>query len=253
MQWRDEGIVLSARPHGENAAIVEVFTPDRGRHFGIVNGGTSRRKSPHLQAGTRLDLTWRARLEEHIGVFAIEPRYGCAARAMSGRLSLAGLNAVCALLRFCLPERDPHPALYTRTREVLDHLGEGRIWPLIYLHWELVLLEETGFGLDLGSCAVTGGKEGLAYISPKSGRAVSRNAAGQWADRLLPMPKVLLGRGAGEIADIVPALAVTGFFLERRLAPGLGGKPLPEARGRLLGLLDRRAREAGTAVSQDFV
>ena len=239
MEWRDQGILLSARRHGETSAIIEVFTPTQGRHAGVVRGGTSRKIAPSLQPGAQLDVAWRARLEDHIGAFTVEPLRGRAAVAMQNRLALAGLNAVTALLAFCLPEREPHPALYRRTEALLDMLDQAEVWPLAYLKWELRLLEEMGYALDLDSCAVTGATEGLVYVSPKTGRAVSEKGAGEWADRLLPLPPVLRG-GNGSAAEIVEGLKVTGHFLTAHLARDLGGKPLPEARARFIDALNRR-------------
>ncbi len=240
MEWRDQGILLSTRRHGETSAIIEVFTAAHGRHAGVVRGGTSRKIAPVLQPGAQLDLMWRARLEDHIGSYQVEPLRSRAAAALSGRLALAGLNAVTALLSFCLPEREPHAALYQRSEQLLDLLGQDEIWPLAYLKWELALLDDMGFGLDLGQCAATGSTENLIYVSPKSGRAVSRDGAGDWADRLLPLPPCLLGQGDAPDAEILTALSTTGYFLEHRLAPALGHKPLPEARARLLAALTRR-------------
>ena len=239
MEWRDQGILLSARRHGETSAIIEVFTPAQGRHAGIVRGGTSRKIAPSLQPGAQLDVAWRARLEDHIGAFTVEPLRSRAAVAMQDRLALAGLNAVTALLAFCLPEREPHPALYQRTEALLDMLGQGDVWPLAYLKWELRLLEEMGYALDLDACAVTGATEGLIYVSPKTGRAVSAKGAGEWADRLLPLPPVLRG-GAGNDAEVAQGLRTTGHFLTVHLARDLGGKPLPEARARFVEAFSRR-------------
>lgn len=240
MEWRDHGILLTMRRHGESAAIIEVFTEDHGRHAGVVRGGASRKLAPFLQPGAQLDVQWQARLEEHIGSYRVEPLRSRAAAAMSGRLSLAGLNAVTALLSFCLPERAPHPGLYRRSEQLMDLLGQEDIWPLAYLNWELALLEDLGFGLDLSSCAVTGANTGLIYVSPKSGRAVSRSGAGAWADRLLPLPPCLRGEGPAPDAEIAEALRTTGYFLEHRLAPALGHRPVPEARGRFIDLFARR-------------
>jgi len=232
MEWRDQGILLATRRHGETSAIIEVFTPSQGRHVGVVRGGTSRKIAPILQPGAQLDVAWRARLEDHIGSFTVEPVRSRAATAMGDRLALAGLNAVTALLSFCLPEREAHPALYARTEALLDLLGQADVWPLAYLQWELGLLEEMGYGLDLGSCAVTGATEGLVYVSPKSGRAVSEKGAGDWADKLLPLPDVLRGQGEAPDAEIAQAFKTTGHFLNAHLARNLGDKPLPEARAR---------------------
>lgn len=234
MEWRDQGILLSARRHGETSTIIEVFTPEHGRHAGIVRGGTSRKIAPILQPGAQLDVTWRARLEDHIGAFTVEPVRSRAAIAMGGRLALAGLNAVTGLAAFSLPEREVHLPLYHRTEAVLDLLGQDEIWPLAYLRWELSLLEELGYGLDLTSCAVTGATEDLTYVSPKSGRAVSQIGAGEWAARLLPLPAVLRGEGQAEDAQIVQGLQTTGYFLTHHLAAGLGSRPLPQARARFV-------------------
>ena len=238
MEWRDEGALLSMRLHGESAAIIEVFTAAHGRHAGVVRGGASRKMAAMLQPGSQLDVTWRARLDDHIGSFTAEPLRSRAA-ILSDRLALAGLNAVCALLHVAVPEREPHPLLWRMSMALLDDLASGANWPPHYLRWELLLLEELGFALHLGSCAVTGSRDDLAFVSPKSGRAVSRNGAGAWADRLLPLPAVLLGQGTASGTDIAQGLAITGYFLNRCLEPTLNGRPLPEARGRLVALLAR--------------
>lgn len=241
MEWRDQGILLSSRRHGEASAIIEVFTPSRGRHAGVVRGGASRKMAPVLQPGAQLDLAWRARLEDHIGTFTAEPLRSRAAASMDNRLSLAGLNAVCALLLFCLPEREAHARLYRRTETLLDLLDQPDIWPLAYLRWEMVLLEELGFGLDLSGCAVLGVQANdLSYVSPRTGRAVSRAGAGEWANKLLPLPPCLLGEGMAEDTEVAEALGVTGYFLHQRVAPELGHKPLPEARARFLERLRMR-------------
>ena len=240
MDWRDQGILLSTRRHGETSAIIEVFTPSQGKHAGVVRGGTSRKIAPILQPGAQLDLAWRARLEDHIGSFTVEPVRSRAAVALGDRLALAGLNAVTALLAFALPEREPHPVLYARTEALLDLLGQAEVWPLAYLQWEMCLLEEMGYALDLSACAVTGATEGLCYVSPKSGRAVSAKGAGAWADRLLPLPDVLRGEGDAGDAEIAQAFITTGHFLEAHMAKNLGDKPLPEARARYVEVFARR-------------
>lgn len=247
MEWRDQGILLSARPHGENAAIVEVFTPERGRHAGVVRGGSSRRMAPVLQPGAQVDVAWKARLEDQLGTFAVEPLRSRAALVMGDRLALAGLNAVTALLRFSLPEREAHSALYARTEGLLDLLGQMDLWPLAYLHWEMALLEDLGFGLDLSSCAVTGATEGLVFVSPRTGRAVTRAGAGEWADRLLPLPPCLRREGDAPDAEIVQGFRVTGHFLTEMLAPELGTKPVPEARQRFV---DRFAASVSRAMPE---
>ena len=241
MEWSGEASVMSQRRHGENAVILTVLSRDAGLISGLVPGGASAKRAAMLQPGGRLALRWRARLEDQLGTFAVEP-----ARARSGLIgsadALAGVNAVTALLCFALPERDPHPRLSDATEALLDAMDAGEDWAEAYLRWEMRLLEEMGFGLDLQSCAVTGTREGLAYVSPRTGRAVSAAAAGEWASRLLPLPAMLGGRGNGGLAD---ALALTGHFLQSRLAEVHAGKPLPAARGRLVARL--AARDADMA------
>lgn len=237
MEWRDTGILLSARAHGEHAAIIEVFTPEQGRHAGVVRGGASRKMAPILQPGAQLDVAWRARLEGHLGAFTVEPVKSRAAAVMGDRKALAGLNALCGLLQFALAERDPHPDLYDRTLLVFDLLGESDAWPLAYVQWELALLEDLGFGLDLESCAVTGSMQELIYVSPRTGRAVSRQGAGEYANRLLSLPNCLRGVGDGSLTGVPDALETTGHFLTTWMAPQLGNKPLPASRDRLVELL----------------
>ncbi|HMB14338.1 MAG TPA: DNA repair protein RecO [Roseovarius sp.] len=234
MEWRDQGILLSSRRHGESSAIIEVFTAEHGRHAGVVRGGASRRMAPVLQPGAQLDVEWRARLEDHLGTFRVEPMKS-RAWSMGDRMALAGLNAVCALLFFALPEREAHAGIYRKSLILLDLLDQPEIWPLAYLNWELALLEEMGFGLDLRRCAVMGEKANdLSYISPRTGRAVSRAGAGEWADRLLPLPPCLLGEGPAPDTEILQGFQVTGYFLMHHLAPQMGNKPLPDARARFV-------------------
>lgn len=237
MEWRADGILIALRRHGESAAIVELFTEGHGRHVGVVRGGASRRMAPLLQIGAQLDATWKARLADHIGSYTVEIRKSRAAEVMDDRVALAGMSSVCALLSFALPERAAYPALYARSLALLDGLGAER-WAEAYLGWEMALLEEMGFGLDLSSCAVTGSTQDLAYISPKSGRAVSRDAAGEWVDRLLPLPAILRGV-SGDASDVALALQTTGHFLNHHLARSLGDRPLPATRQRLVDLIGR--------------
>ncbi len=237
MEWRDEGTLISSRPLGESSAIIEVFTAAHGRHAGVVRGGASRRLAAVMQPGSQVAVQWRARLDEQLGAFTVEPLRSRAG-LMADRLALAGLSSVCALLRVALPEREACPALYARTQGMLAAL-EGGAWAGDYLRWEMALLEETGFGLDLSRCALTGSREDLAFVSPKTGRAVARTAAGDWAPRLLPLPPGLLGQGPLAAGELAQGLAITGHFLGRELAALHPGATLPEARARLVELLLR--------------
>jgi DNA repair protein RecO (recombination protein O) len=241
MQWTDEGIVLSVKPHGETAAVAELLTRKHGRHLALVHGGRSRKLRPVLQAGNHVDATWKARLPEQLGHATLELRRGYAAAALDDPLALAGLTSMCSLARL-LPERDPHPSLYEVTLFVLGFLDDNAVWPALMVRWELALLGELGLGLDLGECAATGSNDQLIYVSPRTGRAVSASAGEPYKDRLLALPGFLArGRpGAPTVADVVAGFALTRHFLEARvLAPY--GQTLPEPRVRLADLVSRVA------------
>ena len=236
MDWTGDGLLLQTRPHGESAAIVTALTVERGVHAGIVRGGAGRRLAPVLQPGALLHLHWQARLGEHLGTFTVEPIRAHAAALLGDPDRLAALASACALAAFALPEREPQPRLYPATLSLFDLLARGAPWFGAYLAWERLLLEETGYGLDLNRCAVTGVTEGLAYVSPRSGRAVTASAAGALAPRLLPLPPLLVDAATNPPdprADMAQGMITTGHFLARVLAPALGARPLPDARARL--------------------
>ncbi|NRA98468.1 MAG: DNA repair protein RecO [Rhodobacteraceae bacterium] len=240
MRWEDQGVLLSVRRHGEGSAIIDVLTAEHGRHAGVVRGGASRKLAPILQPGAQLAMSWTARLESHIGTASVEPLKSRAADLMQDRMTLSALNSVCALLAFALPEREPQEEVYAATISLLDMIGANPAWALAYLKWEVLLLEATGFGLDLTRCAVTGSTDDLIYVSPKTGRAVSGAGAGDWADRLLPLGPALRDGNTADPGEILAGLRVTGHFLETHLAPSLGNRPLPDARIRFLSALERR-------------
>jgi DNA repair protein RecO (recombination protein O) len=233
MQWKDEAVVLSVRRHGETSALLEVLARDHGRSLGLVRGGRSRRMRPVLQPGNSLLVTWRARLEDHLGMFAAELLSARVAPIMDDAFKLSALSTITALARL-LPEREPHPRLYEATVLLLDHLGEDSIWPALLARWELGLLHELGFGLDLERCAATGSNQMLAFVSPKTGRAISLEAGEPYRERLLRLPPFLTGAGGTpEPADIIDALTLTGYFMERHLlAPR--GLSMPEGRMMIL-------------------
>ena len=198
MEWRDQGILLSVRRHGETSAIIDVFTVEHGRHAGIVRGGTSRKIAPILQPGAQLDVSWRARLEDHLGTYTVEPLRSRAAAALGDRLSLAGLNAVTALLAFALPEREANTRLYKQSEQLLDLLGQHEVWPLAYLRFEMALLEACGMGLDLSACAVTGTNENLIYISPRTGSRGERASGRTLGEQAAPFATNPHRAGDGE-------------------------------------------------------
>ena len=238
MDWTDLGIVLAARHHGETGLVVNLLTAEHGRHAGFVPGGVSRRSRPTWQIGNVVEVNWRAKIADQLGNYRGELREAHAARAMDNATELAGLSSACALVDEALPEREPHPAMYAGFQAFLTVLGhEG--WPAIYVRLELGLLQELGFGLDLEKCALTGTTADLAYVSPKSGRAVSRTAAAPYAEKLLPLPAFLstggLPLGPDELRQ---GLDLTGYFLERHVF-WPHNKPLPPARARLIESLQR--------------
>lgn len=234
MQWTDEGIVLSVKPHGETAAVIELWTRVHGRHLGLVHGGRSRRLRPVLQAGNHVDATWKARLADQLGHVTVEMRRAFAAETLDDAAALAALSTITALTRL-LPERDPHPNLYEITLFVLGFLNDATVWPALLVRWELALLEELGFGLDLSQCAATGSNDQLIYVSPRTGRAVSASAGEPYRDKLLPLPAFLTRHRSGLVTgdDVRLGFALTGHFLETRiLLPR--GQSLPQPRSRLL-------------------
>lgn len=217
MEWRDEGVILSVRRHGETSAIAEILTAGHGRVMGLVRGGRSRQQRPVLQAGNAVQVVWRARLEEQLGTFVLEPLDLRAGAIMEEPFRLAGLATLAALSQL-LPEREPHPRVYEALRIVLDAIDHDAVWPALLVRWELGLLDELGFGLDLSTCAATGRREDLVYVSPKSGKAVSAEAGLPFRDRLFPLPAFLRESGAAAPGrDIVEGLKLAAFFLERHL------------------------------------
>lgn len=242
MQWRDEAIVLSLRSHGETAGILEVLTRAHGRHLGVVYGSSSSRVRSTLQPGNRLNVTWRARVPENLGVLTVEPSCTRAVRFFERRNSLVGLNAVIAVAAAVLPEREPHETAYQDTEILIDAIpgGDIRNWGPLFVYWELGLLNELGFGLDLSVCAVTGVSDDLIYVSPRSGRAVSREAGEQYRDRLLSLPQFLIGGTAENppMTDISAGLQMSGHFLQRWVLQPCG-KEIPFARQRLADLAGR--------------
>lgn len=248
MEWRDEGIILATRRHGETSAILEVMTRLRGRHMGLVRGGASRRMRPFLQAGNRVDLTWRARLDEHLGSFQVEPIEQNAARLFETATAVYGLQTLAALLRL-LPERDPHGRLYETLGLIIGNLDDPSVAGPLVARFEVMILDELGFGLDLVQCAATGAREELTYVSPKTGRAVSASAGAPWADRLLTLPVFLLPGAdvTGDGSAVVSAFRLTGHFLSRHVYEPRGITP-PEARASFLAAVLKalnRQKESG--------
>lgn len=244
MEWIDDGIVLGTRRHGEANAILEVMTREHGRHLGLVRGGGGSRLRPVLQPGNTVHVVWRARLDEHLGHYAVEPLRLHGASQFAAAHVVYGVTHLAALCRL-LPERDPHPDVHDRLAEILDQLDDPTIAGAQMVRFELQMLSELGFGLDLESCAATGVQQNLDYVSPKSGRAVSRAAAEPWQDRLLRLPAFLSEDIMPSLDDIADGFALTGYFLVRHVLEPRG-LAFAEARdGFVAAVLKRRLGERG--------
>jgi DNA repair protein RecO (recombination protein O) len=246
MEWVDEGVVLSARALGETSVIASLLTRGHGRHTGLVRGGGGRRARGVLQPGNRVVCRWRGRLSEQLGTFACELATATAPPALEEAARLAALVAACAVLDTALPEREPLPAQYESLLMLLRAIECDSCWPVLYVRWEASLLADLGFGLDLGSCALTGATQDLAFVSPRTGRAVSAQAGAPWRHRLLALPAFLID--SAEVAaasDIAAGLALTGHFLGRCVYREQGGET-PAARERLPAAV-ARAFAAGLA------
>jgi DNA repair protein RecO (recombination protein O) len=241
MEWTDEGIVLGVRRHGEANAIVEVMTIEHGRHLGLVRGGAGTRLRPVLQPGNSVGVTWRARLDEHLGHYVVEGLNLRAACFLLVPHALYGLGHLCALARL-LPERDPHPPLHAELLHILESLADPAAAGVQVARFELQMLAELGFGLDLESCAATGARDDLIYVSPKSGRAVSRAAGAPWHDRLLRLPGFLAQSSsrAPSSEELGQAFALTGYFLTRHVLEPRGAA-LPPERAQFIAALARAA------------
>ncbi|MBW0006001.1 MAG: DNA repair protein RecO [Hyphomicrobiales bacterium] len=238
MQWSDEAVILGARSHGETSVILETLTRQHGRHLGIVRGGRSRRLAASLQPGNLAQITWRARLDSQLGTFQVEAGELRAAEMFGSPAALYGFATLASHLRL-LAEREPHPELYEAVRIIGEHLREPEIAAPLLLRFELALLAELGFGLDLSACVVTGKNENLAFVSPKSGRAVSLESGKQYADKLLALPAFLVdeqARALPNVVDIEAGFRLTGYFLSRHVHEPRG-LALPEARERFISIV----------------
>ncbi len=245
MHWTDESIVLSIRKHGESSAVARLFSHHHGVFAGVVKGAHSKTNRGVIQPGNVVSATWQARLSEHLGTLKAELTDPVAAFVMQDAAKLAALSSACTLIEAAMPERHPYPKLYKQLRIFLHVLKEEEHWHEAYVRLEMAILTESGFGLDLSQCASTGVREDLVYVSPKTGRAVSREAGEPYKEKLLLLPEFLLPkalpRKAGEgisvpcspdTQETLAGLRVSGYFLDAwLLAPH--GKKLPAARQRL--------------------
>jgi DNA repair protein RecO (recombination protein O) len=247
MEWDAPAIVLDARPYGEGDSIATVMTAEHGAHRGLARGGATRGRTAIWQPGNLVQVRWVARLADQLGSYSAELVHPAAALAMDEPLHLAMLSAICAVAEGALPEREAHPRVFDGLVHLIAHLSQGEDALPELIRWEIVLLADLGYGLDLTSCAVTGETAGLAYVSPKTGRAVTAAAAGVWTSRLLRLPSFLVGGNEAGSADWRDGLRLTGHFLERD-AFGHHHRPLPAARRMLY---DRVAALAAESEQQD--
>lgn len=232
MEWVDEGVVIAVRRLGESGVVADLLTREHGRHAGLVHGGAHKDKRGVLQPGNRVRVWWRARLADQLGIYRTELVRAHAAECFDDPGRLAALVSACALCEVALPERQPHPAAHAALVALLGSL-DSEAWPSVYVHWELALLRDLGYGLDLTRCAATGDNDGLAFVSPKTGRAVSLAAGEPYRDKLLELPRFLVDGGEGDRAGVFAGLKLAGFFLDRHvLAPHHAA--LPAARARLV-------------------
>ncbi len=238
MEWKDKGLILGVRRHGETSAIIEVMTPERGRHMGLVRGGRSSRMRPLLQPGNSVTLSWRARLAEHLGTYSVEGDKLRAADLMASSCGIYGIQTLANHLRL-LPERDPHKGLYDAAIILVEHLDQPEIAAALMVRFEIALLEELGFGLDLSSCAATGDRNDLIWVSPKSGKAVSRSAGEPWKEKLLALPEFLSGadtfitqtRQLPDATAVEAGFQLSGYFLQRHIYDVRGIRPPDERTG----------------------
>ena len=244
-EWQADAIIISVRPHGEGNAVVSLLTAEYGRHAGLVRGGASKKMRGMIQPGNRVQASWRARLSEQLGQMQVELTQAVAARFLDSPMRLAGVASICALLEGTLPEREPHAGLYAGTDALLSLIAmddDDTGWLEGYVRWELGLLHAAGYQLDLDRCAASGETTNLAYVSPKSGGAVSQHHAGQFANRLLALPK-FLGGVACPTNDWIAGLDLTGHFLAKRVFAAHNAD-IPAARRRLADMVETRYKQA---------
>ncbi|MBX9711524.1 MAG: DNA repair protein RecO [Xanthobacteraceae bacterium] len=247
MEWTDEGIVLGTRRHGETSAIVELMTRGHGRHLGLVRGGVGRRMRPLLQPGNSVSAVWRARLDEHLGTYVIEGTRLRAATVFASSYAVYGVTHLASLVRL-LPERDPHDDIYDQLDLILNDFDDPVTAAIHLVRFELAMLTELGFGLDLSACVATGVSDDLVYVSPKSGSAVSRAAGEPWADRMFKLPAFLREGGEGingaSEDDIADGFRLTGTFLMRNVLEPRGQGHSDAREGFIAAVLRPRTRLA---------
>lgn len=238
MQWEDEAIILKIKKFSERDLLVTVFARENGIFSGIVRSGQSKNKTAIFQPGNVVSATWKARLEEQLGSLSAELQQSVAAKVMDERLKLQGLFSVTTLLCSCMQDREIDEQLYGKTHQILQDMITNQNWLKDYVIFELELMHHLGFGLDLSRCAATGALEGLEYISPKTGRAVSAEGARGYEEKLFKIPKFLLPNEKYDSEDIIAGLELADYFLDRHFFMPMG-KKMPDERARLVELIKR--------------
>jgi DNA repair protein RecO (recombination protein O) len=246
MEWDAPSIILDVRPYGEGDALATVMTETHGLYRGLAKGGASRTKAGSWQPGNMMQVQWTARLSDQLGTFTGELIHAGAAHAMQDAMSLAMLTAICSVAEGALPEREPLPRIFDGLLHLIPRLplGDSQLTELI--QWELTVLSDLGYGLDLTTCAVTGRTDNLTHVSPKTGRAVTEDGAGAWAARLLPLPAFLTGPTPPDAQAWRDGLRLTGHFLARD-AFGHQHRPLPQARRMLYDRVSAQAEQDDTS------
>ena len=242
MEWQDEGIVLGVRQHGERDALAILLTFEHGKHAGLVRGGAASHNRALLDVGNRLQIVWKARLAQHLGTFTLEALAQPGAWLFDQPFELAALASACAMVDAGIGERDPYPHLYAALLRLTGRIGRADDWLADYVRFELMLLREAGFGLDLETCAVTGATDGLAYVSPRTGRAVTAAVGEPLKEKLLPLPPFLANAVEHDTWQIAQGLRLAGYFFSRHIT-GPGDRMMPLARERFSGLVDDLAGE----------
>lgn len=231
-EWRDQGIIINVKPHGEHGGIVSLLTSEYGRHAGFAHGVQSAKNRSQYELGTIVDAEWMSRQTDSLGTYKLNAEQSYAVYAMDDSRKLLALQSMCALLHLTLPEREKASGVYDASLAFLDSLKTD-IWGPTYIYWEIGLLQALGFGIDVSQCAATGGTDDLIYISPKTARAVSRTAGEPYKDRLLPLPGFLKGEGDFDDKAIADGLQLSGYFLQHRVFGMTSNLNLPDVRHRL--------------------
>lgn len=233
MKWEDQGVLIDLKVHGEKNSVIRVLTENHGLCAGLVRGGQTKQYRSSLQPGAQLNVDWFARLPEHLGTFRVDVKKGRSMLFMGEKLNLYAFNSVCSMILLFLPDREPERELYFKTIDVIEEIDRGTLWLKNYVEWEILFLQEIGFGLQLSRCAVTGSEKNLSHVSPKSGMAVCEKIAEPWKEKLLRLPEFLISSDKYsqiKVSDALDGLALSGHFLKNWVLPELNIRSLPTAR-----------------------